>query len=104
MDPDLQKMEAELERMAPGRMPEGMISRMEAAMEGWKDVSWQDEQAKVVPFPLATTSLPCLLFAQWTYLAYLDSRFRVFLQARRVHRRRNCQHRETIVRRERRID
>ena len=53
MDPDLQKMEAELERMAPGRMPEGMISRMEAAMEGWKDVSWQDEEAKVVPFPRA---------------------------------------------------
>ena len=53
MDPELQKMEAELERMAPGSMPEGMISRMEAAMEGWKNVSWQDEQAKVVPFPRA---------------------------------------------------
>lgn len=53
MDPELQKMEAELERMAPGSMPEGMISRMEAAMEGWKDVSWQDEEAKVVPFPRA---------------------------------------------------
>ena len=46
-------MEAELERMAPGSMPEGMISRMEAAMEGWKDVSWQGEEAKVVPFPRA---------------------------------------------------
>ena len=46
MDPELQKMEAELERMAPGSMPEGMISRMEAAMEGWKDVSWQDERLR----------------------------------------------------------
>lgn len=51
MDPELQKIEAELESMCPGRMPEGMISRMEAAMEGWKDVSWQDEESKVVPFP-----------------------------------------------------
>ena len=51
MDPDLQKIEAELDSMCPGRMPEGMISRMEAAMEGWKDVSWQDEESKVVPFP-----------------------------------------------------
>ena len=53
MDPELQKMEAELESMCPGRMPEGMISRMEAAMEGWKDVSWQDGESKVVPFPHA---------------------------------------------------
>ncbi len=53
MDPELQKIEAELERMSPGSMPEGMISRMEAAMEGWRDVSWQDEEAKVVPFPRA---------------------------------------------------
>tara|TARA_B100000941_G_C28453946_1_gene526733 strand:+ start:701 stop:1264 length:564 start_codon:yes stop_codon:yes gene_type:complete len=51
MDPELKKIEAELERIAPGRMPEGMISRIEAAMEGWKDVSWQDEETKVVPFP-----------------------------------------------------
>ena len=51
MDPELKKIEAELERIAPGRMPEGMISRIEAAMEGSKDVSWQDEETKGVPFP-----------------------------------------------------
>ena len=32
MDPELQKIEAELERIAPGNMPEGLIGRMEAAM------------------------------------------------------------------------
>ncbi len=58
MDPELKKIEAELERMAPGNMPEGMISRMEAAMEGWKDVSWQDQEPKVVPFPRAEEEHP----------------------------------------------
>ena len=51
MDPELQKIEAELERMSAGGMPEGMISRMEAAMEGWQEVSQQEETEKVVPFP-----------------------------------------------------
>ena len=53
MDPELEKIESELERMSPAGMPEGMISRIEAAMEGWRDVSWQDEEAKVVQFPQA---------------------------------------------------
>ena len=51
MDPELQKIEAELERMSAGDMPEGMISRMEAAMEGWQEVPQQEETEKVVPFP-----------------------------------------------------
>jgi len=51
MDSELQKIEAELERMSAGSMPEGMISRMEAAMEGWQEASGQEEAEKVVPFP-----------------------------------------------------
>lgn len=50
MDPELQKIEAELERMSAGGMPEGMISRMEAAMECWQEVA-EEETEKVVPFP-----------------------------------------------------
>ena len=42
MDPELQKIEAELERMSAGGMPEGMISRMEAAMEGWEEVAEEE--------------------------------------------------------------
>ena len=53
MDPELQKIEAELERIAPGNMPEGLIGRMETAMEGWQEAVEQDAAEKVVPFPLA---------------------------------------------------
>ena len=53
MDPELQKIEAELERIAPGSMPEGLIGRMETAMEGWQEAASQDAAEKVVPFPLA---------------------------------------------------
>jgi len=47
------KFEAELERLSPGSLPEGLISRMEAAMEGWEEVSDKvtEEIDKVVPFP-----------------------------------------------------
>ncbi len=47
------RFEAELERLSPGKLPEGLISRMEAAMEGWEDVSAEvtGEIEKVVPFP-----------------------------------------------------
>ena len=38
MDSELQKIETDLERMSPGSMPEGMIRRMEEAMEGWREV------------------------------------------------------------------
>ena len=49
MDADLRKFEEELERLSPSGMPDGMIARMEAAMEGWQT---QEEPArKVVPFP-----------------------------------------------------
>ena len=53
MDSELQKFEAELERLSPGRLPDGLISRMEAAMEGWEAVSVEvtEEIDKVVPFP-----------------------------------------------------
>jgi len=51
MDSELQKIETDLERMSPGSMPEGMIRRMEEAMEGWREVPEQDEIEKVVPFP-----------------------------------------------------
>jgi hypothetical protein len=53
MDSELQRLEAELERLAPGSLPEGLISRMEAAMEGWQEVSEEvsKEIDKVVPFP-----------------------------------------------------
>ena len=51
MDSELQKIETDLERMSPGSMPEGMIGRMEEAMEGWQEVPEQDEIEKVVPFP-----------------------------------------------------
>jgi len=57
MDPELQKIEAELERMSAGGMPEGMISRMEAAMEGWEEVA-EEETEKVVPFPQVEESDP----------------------------------------------
>lgn len=49
MDAELRKFEEELERMSPAGMPEGMIARMEAAMENWED---REESAeKVVDFP-----------------------------------------------------
>ena len=53
MDSDLKRFEAELERLSPRSLPEGLISRMEAAMEGWEEVSEQvsGEINKVVPFP-----------------------------------------------------
>lgn len=53
MDSELKKFEAELERLSPGRLPDGLISRMEAAMEGWEAVSAEvtEEIDKVVPFP-----------------------------------------------------
>ena len=34
-------------------MPEGLIGRMETAMEGWQEAVEQDAAEKVVPFPLA---------------------------------------------------
>jgi hypothetical protein len=53
MDSDLKKFEAELERLSPMSLPEGLISRMEAAMEGWEEGSGQVSGGinKVVPFP-----------------------------------------------------
>jgi len=53
MDSDLKRFEAELERLSPRSLPEGLISRMEAAMEGWEEVSEpvSGEINKVVPFP-----------------------------------------------------
>ena len=58
MDSELQKIEAELEQMSAGSMPEVMISRMEAAMEGWQEFSQQEEAEKVVPFPQVEESDP----------------------------------------------
>ena len=48
MDAELKKFEEDLERLCPVAMPDGMIARMEAAMDGWQD---QTEE-KVVPFPV----------------------------------------------------
>lgn len=59
MDSDLKRFERELERLSPGRLPEGLIARMEAAMESWETdaTSAADEppadREKVVPFPQA---------------------------------------------------
>jgi hypothetical protein len=50
MDGELKQFEEDLERLAPAGMPEGLISRMEAAMAGWQDAA-SDEEEKVVPFP-----------------------------------------------------
>lgn len=52
MDGELKQFEEDLERLAPAGMPEGMISRMEAAMAGWQDAAPSEEE-KVVPFPKA---------------------------------------------------
>ena len=41
MDSELEKIEAELGRLSPECMPEGLIRRMEAAMEA----AWQAEKA-----------------------------------------------------------
>lgn len=49
MDADLRKFEEELERLSPAGMPDGMIARMEAAMEGWQ--TREEPTQKVVPFP-----------------------------------------------------
>lgn len=53
MDPELRKIEAELERLSPEGMPEELISRMEAAMESWQDLPEAASRTldKVVPFP-----------------------------------------------------
>jgi hypothetical protein len=53
MDPELQRFEDELEQLSPSSLPEGLISRMEAAMESWECETSQvaDEVDKVVPFP-----------------------------------------------------
>ncbi len=53
MDSELMRFEEELERLSPGSLPEGLIARMEAAMEGWEQVSAEvsEEIDKVVPFP-----------------------------------------------------
>lgn len=48
MDSDLKEFEEELSRLAPEAMPDGLISRMEAAMDGWQDA---EKEEKVVPFP-----------------------------------------------------
>lgn len=54
MDAELERFEAELERLSPGSLPDGLIARMEAAMEGWEEVAEgvSREIDKVVPFPL----------------------------------------------------
>lgn len=53
MDSELKRIEDELSRLSPGALPEGLIARMEAAMEGWEDgAPLASEVAdKVVPFP-----------------------------------------------------
>ena len=48
MDAELKKFEEELERLCPVAMPDGMIARMEAAMDGWSDEAAEE---KVLPFP-----------------------------------------------------
>ncbi|NNM28485.1 MAG: hypothetical protein HKO57_03130 [Akkermansiaceae bacterium] len=42
----MKKFEEELERMAPRRLPENLLARMEAAMD-----DWEEHDEKVVPFP-----------------------------------------------------
>ena len=49
MDAELKRFEEELERLSPESLPEGLIARMEAAMESWHDAS--EEEENVVPFP-----------------------------------------------------
>ena len=53
MDSELERFEAELAKLSPGSLPEGLIARMEAAMEGWEAAPPQEvgESGKVVPFP-----------------------------------------------------
>lgn len=58
MDTDLKRFEEELERLSPGKLPEGLIARMELAMEGWEDAAAgvedrgeTEERDKVVQFP-----------------------------------------------------
>lgn len=58
MDSDLREFEAELERVSPGALPEGLISRMEAAMEGWQDIEGESDGDKVVPFPKSEEARP----------------------------------------------
>ena len=48
MDAELKELEEELERLAPNALPEGLISRMAAAMDGWQE---DEREEKVVPFP-----------------------------------------------------
>ena len=48
MDAELKELEAELERLAPEALPEGLITRMAAAMDGWQE---SEHEEKVVPFP-----------------------------------------------------
>ena len=48
MDSELRELEEELGRVAPNALPEGLISRMEAAMDGWQE---NEREEKVVPFP-----------------------------------------------------
>lgn len=50
MDADLKRFEQELERLSPESLPEGLISRMEAAMQNWEGVAIAGDN-KVVPFP-----------------------------------------------------
>ena len=55
MDGELKQLEEELERLAPAGLPEGLISRMEAAMVAWEEVDSGNEE-KVVQFPQDETS------------------------------------------------
>jgi hypothetical protein len=48
MDAELKKFEEELERLCPVAMPDGMIARMEAAMDGWQE---EPTDENVVRFP-----------------------------------------------------
>lgn len=48
MDPELKKFEEELERLCPVAMPDGLIARMESAMDRWQEEAAEE---KVVPFP-----------------------------------------------------
>ena len=48
MDAELKQLEEELERLAPEALPEGLISRMAAAMDNWQE---SEREEKVVPFP-----------------------------------------------------
>lgn len=55
MDAELKELEAELERIAPNALPEGLISRMAAAMDGWQE---NEREEKVVPFPKQEEARP----------------------------------------------